>query len=111
MKRRDLLAGVGFLAVASRAGADDAKPMPAGHEHRLALGANAALIMSAHHCLMAADVCLSHCIDRLADGDKTMADCARSAPRPAETRASSAPRSATKSPRESRTWRRVEREG
>jgi len=69
------LAGMGILAVASRATADDAKPM---HEHHDHAGPNGALIAAAHQCMAAADVCLSHCIDRLSDGDKTMADCARS---------------------------------
>jgi hypothetical protein len=77
MNRRDVLAGMGVLAVASRAGAED-PPKPAAHEHHDHSGPNGALIAAAHHCLAAADVCLSHCIDRLSDGDKTMAGCARS---------------------------------
>jgi Cys-rich four helix bundle protein (predicted Tat secretion target) len=35
-------------------------------------------MMSAIHCKLAAENCLSHCIDQMGKGDKTMAACAKS---------------------------------
>jgi hypothetical protein len=53
--------------------------MPMDHEHHHhGAGPNATLIAATHECMGAADVCLQHCIERLGNGDKTMADCARS---------------------------------
>ena len=75
MNRRDVLIGAGALAVAGGALAQEAK---AEHEHKMGGGKNGALIAAAHHCMAAADVCLNHCIDMLAAGDKSLQACARS---------------------------------
>lgn len=80
MNRRDVLAGVGALAVAAKASAANPKAAPAtGHEHHQnAAIPNAALVAAAHECMATGDACKQHCIDRLAEGDQSMADCARS---------------------------------
>lgn len=80
MNRRDVLMGMGALAVATQASAADPKPAPgAGHEHHQGSGTpNAALISAAHECMATGDICVQHCVDRLSQGDQTMADCARS---------------------------------
>lgn len=80
MNRRDVLMGMGALAVATQASAADPKAAPpAGHEHHSSSGGpNAALISAAHGCMAAGDTCLQHCIDRLSQGDQTMSDCSRS---------------------------------
>ncbi len=73
MDRRHLLmaTGAAFAATALTARADE-------HEHHGHHGAASPLVASATHCVETANVCLAHCLDRLADGDKTMANCARS---------------------------------
>ncbi len=72
MDRRHLLmaTGAAFAATALAAQAGE-------HEHHHDHGASP-LMGSAAHCIETANVCLAHCLDRLADGDKTMAACARS---------------------------------
>ena len=37
---------------------------------------NAKALMSAIHCKLAAEICLSHCIDEMGKGDKTLLGCA-----------------------------------
>lgn len=80
MNRRELLAAAGvFAATASALAAD--KPMAGGHEHHHhhpTGNANQALIESATHCGMAGEICLDHCHDLLGEGDKGMAECAKS---------------------------------
>jgi len=39
---------------------------------------HAKAMMSAIHCKMAAEICLSHCLDEMGKGDKSMAPCAKS---------------------------------
>ena len=41
-------------------------------------GKNSKALMSALHCKLAAQVCLSHCITEMGNGDKTLAACANS---------------------------------
>lgn len=71
MDRRHLLmaTGAALAATALTARAD---------EHHAHHGAASPLLASATHCVETANTCLAHCLDRLADGDKAMANCARS---------------------------------
>ncbi len=70
MDRRHLLmtAGAALAATTLTAHAGEHH-----HDH-----AASPLLASATHCVETANVCLAHCLDRLADGDKDMANCARS---------------------------------
>jgi Cys-rich four helix bundle protein (predicted Tat secretion target) len=72
MDRRELLmaTGAALAAVSLRAGAAAA----AEHHHD---AAGSPLVHAASHCVETANACLAHCLDRLADGDKSMAACAR----------------------------------
>lgn len=86
MNRRNLLrigtaTGLGMIAAAA-VGAEDASPaghithpMPAGHEHQSSKYGG--LIAAASNCVTTGDVCLSHCLTMLGQGDKDLADCAR----------------------------------
>ena len=81
MNRRELLSSIGGatgLALVSREilAAEQAPKGEHQHEHAGATP-HSALIRAAHECLAAGDVCLKHCIDRFAQGDKSMAACAR----------------------------------
>lgn len=79
MDRREV---IGFLGAASLAGL--ALSAHAGHEHHAhgspSGGAGGspfqALRDAAGHCVTTGQVCLSHCVRLLADGDRTMGDCA-----------------------------------
>jgi Cys-rich four helix bundle protein (predicted Tat secretion target) len=83
MNRRDMLGRMGALGAMAAAGTalaqqkQTGKPA-AGHEHHGGAGPNQALIDASHECMAAADACISHCIDRLSQGDKSLGDCARS---------------------------------
>jgi Cys-rich four helix bundle protein (predicted Tat secretion target) len=80
MERRDFLVGLGTLAVAATAHAEDhphgkggAKPAglpPASKELVAVVDATA-------HCLKTGGVCLSHCNALLAGGDTSLGDCQR----------------------------------
>jgi Cys-rich four helix bundle protein (predicted Tat secretion target) len=73
MDRRHLLiaTGAALAAAAVTARADDE------HAHHHDHGSSP-LVASAGHCVQTANVCLAHCFDRLAEGDRSMAECARS---------------------------------
>lgn len=80
MNRRELLLGSMALAGAAIAGSAQAAEhghMAHEHHHDAASG-NAALAAAASDCLQKGEVCLSHCLDLLGQGDKDMADCAKS---------------------------------
>ena len=67
--------GVGVAtatAAASGAFAED------HHEHSHAAGANQGLVNTASACVSVGEVCLTHCQEMLAQGDKSMAACAMS---------------------------------
>ena len=79
MDRRDILRGLGTVtaaAVASSAFAQDQ-----GHEHMHHHGGapRQALIDAASGCVSKADICLAHCHELLAAGDKSMGACTKTA--------------------------------
>jgi Cys-rich four helix bundle protein (predicted Tat secretion target) len=75
MDRREMLGGMGALAMAAVAGSASA----AEHDHHHHHGAkNQALINGASDCIKTGEACINHCLDLLAQGDKEMAACAKS---------------------------------
>jgi Cys-rich four helix bundle protein (predicted Tat secretion target) len=96
MERRQLLAwmgGMGVTATAIAAGGPDAtdRPVqlaqasPAPHDHAAMMAAapaprmNDALIPAYQACTRAAQACISHCQQLLAQGDKSLGTCLRTA--------------------------------
>jgi len=73
MNRRDLLIGGAALAGAALSAAAVAGEH-AHHQH----GASNALAAALADCIQKGQVCQSHCLDLLADGEKSMAACAKS---------------------------------
>ncbi|MGD0868754.1 MAG: Csp1 family four helix bundle copper storage protein [Bryobacteraceae bacterium] len=71
MNRRQVLSGVGFLAAA-------ATTVEQGRSQSSAGAVNKALVSSASDCVGKGEVCLSHCLELLATGDKSMSACAKS---------------------------------
>lgn len=81
MKRKDFIttAALGFAssALISNLSAQD-------HNHSgsekmaTSSGKYAKAMMSAIHCKLAAEVCLSHCLDEMSKGDKSLGACAKS---------------------------------
>jgi len=71
MNRRQVLSGVGFLAAA-------ATTVEQGQSQSSAGVANKAVLATASDCVSKGQLCLSHCLDMLATGDKSMGH----APRP-----------------------------
>ena len=78
MDRRDLLLGAGAVAAAlvsqSAQSADDHSQ----HAHHQAGPANKALLAAAADCVRTGQVCIDHCLELFAEGDKSTAACARS---------------------------------
>lgn len=75
MNRRELLLGGMALAGAAMAGSVQAAEHD--HHHHATTG-NSALAASASDCIQKGEVCLSHCLVLLGDGEKEMASCAQS---------------------------------
>ncbi|HEX6829773.1 MAG TPA: four-helix bundle copper-binding protein [Burkholderiales bacterium] len=80
MDRRELLeataAAMTFAAVGGSAFAAD---KPAGeHVHQHAASKYGALATSAGHCVETGQVCINHCLEVLATGDKELVACAQS---------------------------------
>ena len=73
MNRRDLMAAAGGWALAATA---DAATADHGEAHHHSNGSP--LVDSALHCVKTGEVCEAHCFDRLAEGDRSLAACARS---------------------------------
>jgi Cys-rich four helix bundle protein (predicted Tat secretion target) len=74
MNRRELMATAGSIALVTLAGAAAAE-----HDHHHMHGQqNQALVESASDCIVKGQICISHCLDLLAEGDKDMAACAKS---------------------------------
>jgi Cys-rich four helix bundle protein (predicted Tat secretion target) len=76
MERRELLLAASSLTLASLAATAET---PAGHDmahHQH--GAPSPLLDSATHCVRAAEICQAHCFDLLAEGNKSLAACAKS---------------------------------
>lgn len=79
MNRRELLLGGMALAGAALAGsAQAAEHDMSMHEHHHAAPGHASLAASASDCIQKGEVCLSHCLVLLGDGDQEMAACAQS---------------------------------
>lgn len=76
MNRREmLLAGVALTGAAIVGNTNAAEQK---HEHHHAASANTSLINAAADCVQKGQVCLNHCLILLGQGDKEMADCAKS---------------------------------
>jgi Cys-rich four helix bundle protein (predicted Tat secretion target) len=71
MNRRQVLGGVGFLAVA-------AGTVEQGLSQGSAGVANKALVGTSSDCVSKGELCLTHCVEMLSTGDKSMAGCAKS---------------------------------
>lgn len=81
MNRRELLLGGMALAGAAVIGQAQAEEHDHGamhHDHQHAAPANAALAAAASDCLQKGQLCTSHCLVLLGQGDKDMAACAQS---------------------------------
>ena len=79
MNRRDLLAGMGtVVAAAVVRAAVAAEPQPHDHTHMHSMAKYQTLIDTASQCVNTGEICLDHCHLSLADGDKTLGECARS---------------------------------
>ena len=77
MNRRDVFAGTGAIlmtAMASCAAAQEAT-----HDHSHMHGSPlTGLLAATSDCVAKGQACIAHCLVLLADGDKVMADCAKS---------------------------------
>ena len=86
MIRRDMLLGSGAVALAMTAGqvmaqvktATKAKEPEKGGHHHHAGSAFTPVMISSGICIEKGQVCLSHCIMLMGEGDKAMAACAKS---------------------------------
>lgn len=76
MERRDVLLGMGAMALAAAARSAAAADEHAAHHHHAA--PNGKLVAAASACHTAAQVCIDHCFELLGQGDKSLAACARS---------------------------------
>lgn len=75
MNRREALLSGAALAAATFVGYAKAAEME--HHHHAAM-VNAGLVAAAADCIQKGQVCLSHCLQLLGQGDKEMAACAKS---------------------------------
>jgi len=73
MERREVLQGLAVAAVLAASG--EVIAQAAHHDHTVP---HQALVKTASDCVAKGDVCLTHCIDLLSTGDKSLADCAKS---------------------------------
>lgn len=73
MDRRHLLMATGAALAAVTLSVEAAETAEHHHDH-----GGSPLLHASAHCVETANVCLAHCFDRLAEGDKAMAACARS---------------------------------
>ena len=71
MDRRELLGVLGMAAATA-----GAVPAFAQHEHHGSEGAHKSLADAAGACSTNADACVTHCVDMLAGGDKSLQYCA-----------------------------------
>lgn len=85
MNRRDVLQGSGALTLAAVTGlaamassARAAEPHDHHHHHHGVAANYSDLAHSATHCVMLGEACIDHCLDLLAQGDKSLAACAKS---------------------------------
>ena len=75
MQRRELLASLGVVAAVT-AVPNSAAQSP--HQHSHGTAAFQTLADKAGDCVSKGEVCLTHCYELLAQGDKSMASCAKS---------------------------------
>lgn len=75
MQRREILTGLGAVASAMAVPAALAQ---SEHHHEHGKAAHQALADTASACIGKGEICLTHCVELLAQGDKSMASCARS---------------------------------
>ena len=81
MERRDVLAGLGVLVAAGLTDALAAdQHAEHQHHHHAEHGGkiNQALLDTTARCINTGEVCLAHCLQLLGEGDRGMAECARS---------------------------------
>jgi len=74
MERRELLAGLATISALSAAPSLYAQ---AAHQHSSEAGKHAGVIKTASECVTTGEVCVSHCIDLLSQGDKALGLCAQ----------------------------------
>lgn len=80
MDRRDLLQSAAALSIAAMAGPAAAAGKPEEHmkmDHHQG-SPYGALAHAATHCVMLGEACIGHCLELLGQGDKAMAECAKS---------------------------------
>ena len=70
MNRRQVLSGVGFLAAAATTAEQARSQSSAGV-------VNKALLNAQSECVSKGEICLSHCLELLGTGDKSMAACSK----------------------------------
>ncbi len=78
MNRREVLLSGLALASAAVVGNAQAAEDHSQHGHHHHAAPDASLINAAADCIQKGQVCLNHCLDLLADGNKEMAACAKS---------------------------------
>jgi Cys-rich four helix bundle protein (predicted Tat secretion target) len=77
MNKREWMTNSAVLALAAVAGKASAQAAPHAHHHMADPGPNAALMTAAADCTSKSQICLSHCLDLLAGGEKDMLGCGK----------------------------------
>lgn len=75
MDRRQVLLATTGVVMAAAANAATTDQAEEHHHHPMG---GSPLLDSANHCVKTGELCQAHCFDRLAEGDKALAACARS---------------------------------
>lgn len=82
MNRRDSLIAMAGATLAAISASTGAHAQTGPHDHHAAHGsagtANASLIQATSQCISAGETCLAHCLVLLGEGERDMAECARS---------------------------------
>ncbi len=77
MNKREWMTSSAALAMAAVAGKASAQAAPHAHHHMMGADPNAALIAAAADCVVKGQICLTHCLIALADGEKDMFGCSK----------------------------------
>jgi Cys-rich four helix bundle protein (predicted Tat secretion target) len=77
MNKREWMSQSAVLALAAVAGKASAQENSHAHHHMTGSGLNPALIAAASDCAIKGQICLSHCLDLLAGGEKEMLGCGK----------------------------------
>lgn len=77
MNKREWMTNSAVLAMAALAGKASAQEATHTHHHMAGPGPNTALIAAAADCATKGQICLSHCLDLLAAGEKDMLGCGK----------------------------------